>query len=182
MSASTIHTPLPKVDYPETDRRQMAETEIHYQALTDTVATLKEFFRDVPDVYVGGNLLFYYEEGNPSASTAHDVFVVKGVAKKLRRTYKLWEEAQPPAIVFEITSRSTRLEDQGYKRALYEMLGVREYYLFDPLAEYLQPPLQGYRLVEDDLVTVEPDAEGTFISQELGLRIRSEGSNLRLDE
>jgi Uma2 family endonuclease len=180
MSTSTIYTPLPKIDYPETDGRQMAETEIHYQALTDTVATLKEFFRDAPDIYVGGNLLLYYEKDNPSASTAPDVFVVKGVAKKLRRTYKLWEEAQAPAVVFEITSRSTRLEDQGYKRALYAMLGVREYFLFDPLAEYLRPPLQGYSLVGDDLIAVEPDVDGAFVSQELGLQIVPNGSNLRL--
>jgi hypothetical protein len=134
----------------------------------------------VPDVCVGGNLLLYYEEGNPSASTAPDVFVVKGVAKKLRRTYKLWEEGPAPAVVFEITSRSTRLEDQGYKRALYAMLEVREYFLFDPLAEYLRPPLQGYGLVGDDLVAIEPDAAGAFISQELGLQIVPNGSNLRL--
>ena len=48
-------------------------------------------------------------------------------------------------MVFEITSRGTRLEDLGTKRALYAMLGVREYFLYDPLGEYLQPPLQGYR-------------------------------------
>jgi hypothetical protein len=57
---------------------------------------------------------------------------------------------------------------------------VREYFLFDPLAEYLRPPLQGYSLVGDDLIAVEPDVDGAFVSQELGLQIVPNGSNLRL--
>jgi Uma2 family endonuclease len=72
--------------------------------------------------------------------------VVQGVAKGERRTYKLWEEGQLPAVVFEITSRGSRLEELGTKQALYAMLGVREYFLYYPLGEYLRPPLQGYRL------------------------------------
>ena len=53
-------------------------------------------------------MLLYYVEGNPSACVAPDVFVVKGVPKQERRIYKLWEELQPPTVVFEITSRGPR--------------------------------------------------------------------------
>lgn len=73
-------------------------------------------------------MLFYYEQGNIAEFKVPDVFVVKGIAKHDRRVYKLWEEQQAPCVVFEITSRGTRLEDLGTKRALYEMLGVRESY------------------------------------------------------
>ena len=72
--------------------------------------------------------------------------MVQGVAKGERRTYRLWEEGQSPEVVFDISSRGSRLEDLGTKRAVYAMLGVREYFLYDPLGEYLRPPLQGYRL------------------------------------
>ena len=115
--------------------------------------------------------MFYYEQGNPSAVVSPDVFVVKGVPKGLRRTYKLWEEQQPPVVVFEMTSRSTRLEDKGNKRALYAMLGVREYFMFDPLAEYLKPPLQGFRLLGEEYIAIDQAEDGSLISQELGLRL-----------
>ena len=131
-------------------------------------------------MYVAGNLLLYYEEGNPTASVAPDVFVVQGVAKHARRTYRLWDEGPPPAVVFEITSRGTRLEDLGNKRALYAMLGVREYFLYDPLGEYLQPPLQGYRLQEGDYQRLRSAPEAALTSQVLGLALRLEPGRLRL--
>jgi hypothetical protein len=60
----------PEIEYPETDGNPMAETDTYRQEMTDTIETLAEFFRAEPDVYVAGNLLLYYEEGNPAASTA----------------------------------------------------------------------------------------------------------------
>lgn len=176
-SPSPLTTPI---IYPESDGKPMAETDVHRDAMIATITTLTEFFRERSDVYVAGNLLLYYEEGNPSASVAPDAFVVFGVPKRQRRTYKLWEEGQAPAVVVEVTSRSTRLEDLGTKRALYKSLGVREYFLFDPLEEYLRPPLQGFRLADGDLVRFQPDASGDLISETLGMILRREGPHLRL--
>src|SRR5262247_974308 len=125
-------------------------------------------------------MLLYYEEGNPAACVAPDVFVVQGVAKGERRTYRLWEEGQPPAVVFAITSRSTRLDDLGTKRALYAMLGVREYFLYDPLGEYLRPPLQGYRLQEGEYQRLPPVDPQGLASQVLGLELQLEAGRLRV--
>jgi hypothetical protein len=102
------------------------------------------------------------------------------VAKGERQTYKLWEEGQPPAVVFEITSRSSRLEDVGTKRALYAMLGVREYFLSDPLGEYLRPPLQGYRLQAGEYERMPPGDEGELTSQVMRLELRVEDGQLRV--
>ena len=78
---------------------------------------------------------------------APDVFVVVGAPKHLRMNYKLWEEPGPPDFVLEVVaSARTRREAQGPKRALYARLGIREYWLFDPVGRYLAPPLQGFRL------------------------------------
>ncbi|MDW8100259.1 MAG: Uma2 family endonuclease [Anaerolineae bacterium] len=131
-------------------------------------------------MYVAANMLFYYEEGNPAAVTSPDVFMVKGIPKHDRRIYKLWEERVAPCVTFEITSRSSRLEDLGTKRALYEILGVQEYYLFDRLGEYLSPPLQGFELAEGHYRPVRVSPDGTLYSQELGLILRPEGNLLRL--
>ena len=177
---AAVNPPQSAVHYPERDGKPMGETDVHRQEIMDAIAALMEFFRDRPDVYVAGNLLLYYEEGNPSACISPDVFVVFGVANKLRRTYKMWEEQQAPAAVLEVTSRSTRLEDLGTKRVLYESLGVREYFLFDPLGEYLRPPIQGYHLVDGEYVRQEPDSSGALTSKALGLRLIREDSRLRL--
>jgi Uma2 family endonuclease len=65
---------------------------------------------------------------------------------------KLWEEQQVPAFVLEVTSGASRIEDKGPKKGLCAELGVREYFMFDPEADYLKPPLQGYRLADGQLL------------------------------
>ncbi len=168
-----------QVYYPESDGKPMGETDVHIDALIYLRESLKDYFRHDPQVYVAGNMLLYYEEGVPSSCVAPDVFVVRGVEKHERRTYKIWEEEQPPTVVFEITSRSTRLEDVGTKRALYAMLGVQEYFLYDPLGEYLRPSFQGYRLENSEYLRLLPEAEGKFMSRALGLELRIEAGQLR---
>ena len=169
-----------QIHYPESDGKPMGETDVHIDALIYLREALRDHFRDDPQMYVAGSMLLYYEEGNPAACVAPDVFVVQGVAKGERRTYRLWDEGQAPAVVFEITSPGSRLEDLGTKRAIYAMLGVREYFLYDPLGEYLRPSLQGYQLQEGEYQRLLPGAAGEFVSQVLGLELRLENGRLRL--
>jgi Uma2 family endonuclease len=178
MSERVIASPI--IEYPESDGKPVGETDVHRREILHTIETLERHFRDAPDIYVSGNLMFYYEEGNPSAVVSPDVFVVKGVRKGLRRTYKLWDEGVAPCVVIEMTSRSTRLEDKGNKRALYALLGVREYFLFDPLGEYLKPPLQGFTLVDGEYAPLPFESDGGIISRELGLKLYRDETVLRL--
>jgi Uma2 family endonuclease len=175
-----IKTTATQIHYPESDGKPMGEADVHIDALIYLREGLKDYFRDDPQTYVAGNMLLYYEEGNPTACVAPDVFVVQGVTKGERRTYRRWEEWQPPTVVFEITSRGTRLEDLGTKRAVYAMLGVQEYFLYDPLGEYLRPPLQGYGLQEGEYQRIPPEAEGGLTSLALRLDLRLEDGRLRL--
>ncbi|MBI2761222.1 MAG: Uma2 family endonuclease [Chloroflexi bacterium] len=168
------------VYYPESDGKPMAESEVHLDVLIDAIVTLKDTFADRPDVYVNGDMFLYYEEGNPRASVSPDLMVVFGVPKLPKRPiYKLWEERVPPAFVLEVTSSSTRRDDLVKKRALYARLGVREYMLFDPLGEYLRPPLQGYRLEAGEYRVIAPRREGTLWSDTLGMFIRNTAGELR---
>ncbi len=160
------------VFYPERDGKPMAETEVHLFEMMRLILTLVDWFAARLDVYVVGNMLLYYEEGNPRASISPDVMVAFGVPKgPPRRIYKVWEEGTAPGFVLEVTSLSTRREDRGKKRALYARLGVREYVLYDPLAEYLHPPLQGYRLVGADYQAVIAEPDGALVSETLGARL-----------
>jgi Uma2 family endonuclease len=175
-----------EIEYPESDGQPMAETDTHREQMTDAlIFPLKQHYRHRHDVYVSGNLFLYYEEGNPRAVVAPDVFVVFGVSNRTRRIYKLWEEGVAPVIVFELTSRSTYEDDLSRKRLLYEDLGVREYFLFDPLHEYLRPRLQGFRLTAEgyyEPLKPKPLAKGEWQleSEVLDLILHTAGSNLRL--
>ncbi len=173
----------PAIDYPDSDGRPMAETPRHRQIMTDTIGTLEVWFADDPRVYVSGNMFIYYTPGDRLRHVSPDVFVAKGVAKNPtpeRRRYLVWEEGKGPALVMEITSESTREEDFDDKFALYQnVLKVKEYFLFDPYGEYLQPPLQGYRLQKGRYVHIKP-VNGRLPSQVLGLHLEAVDGQLRL--
>jgi len=172
-----------EIHYPESDGRPMGETELHAQVLEDLRFALARRYAGVPDIYVWGNLFFYYREGDPKACVCPDVFLVKGVGKRTdnrRRTYKLWEEGGlAPSLVIELTSESTRDEDVE-KKKLYERLGVEEYLLFDPLGEYLRPRLQGFRLEDGRYQPLIQRVDGSLESRTTGLILKPEGRQLRL--
>jgi Uma2 family endonuclease len=169
-----------EIEYPTSDGQPMAETTLHREVMSDMIGGLERRYAEVPDVWVGGNLFLYYRKGDPSACIAPDVLLIKGVRKWKRPSYLLWEEKEPPALIFEITSQSTRREDQDKKKA-YQKLGVEEMILFDPYGEYLKPRLQGYRLDGQGIYQAIPlNADGSLDSRTTGLQIRPEGERLRL--
>ncbi|MCS7266381.1 MAG: Uma2 family endonuclease [Armatimonadetes bacterium] len=168
------------VNYPETDGKPMAETERHMKVTINTIYALRWHFRDRKDVYVWGNLFVYYEKGNPKKCVAPDTFVVFGVPNRERRVYLVWEEGKGLDVVFEFTSKKTRKEDFGRKMDIYRgILGVRELFIFDPLREYLVPPLVGYYRLGDKWVRNEPK-ENKLVSEVLGLEIVIVNETLRL--
>ena len=138
----------PTIVYPESDGKPMAETDRHRDLMIDFIQMLKHHFESANDVYVSGNLFIYYEEGNPRKSISPGVFVVFGVERKLRRTYRTWDEANTPDFVLEVASPGTFTEDMGKKKDLYaSVLAVQEYYIYDPLGQIV-PSFIGYRLVD----------------------------------
>ncbi len=147
--------------------------------MIDLRTALDNFFRNQPDVYVSGNLLVYYVEGDPKKRVAPDVFVVRGVEKRQRRIYKLWEEGVAPQVVIELTSRQTWREDLQEKWRLYEQFGVEEYFIFDPEYDYLDEPLVGYRL-KDGKYKALAARDGRLRSKVLGLELVDTGETLRL--
>ncbi len=169
-----------EIYYPESDGKPMAETELHANVMFDLIHALQARYAGDMDVQVGGNLLFYYEEGNPRASVSPDVYVTRGIPKGPRDTYLLWEEGLPPCFVIEVTSKSTASEDLRRKKALYEGLGIEEYFLFDPREEYLHPRLQGYWLVNGRYQPIPVEKDGSLRSRTTGLILRPEGTDLRL--
>jgi len=126
-------------------------------------------------------MFLYYEEGAPTEVVSPDLFVAFDVDPHQRRSWFTWKEGKAPEVVFEFTSRGTKMADQVHKKALYEWLGVTEYFLFDPLDEYLRPRLQGFRLQAGHYSAI-PTEDGSLISQSLGLRLQANGNFLDLFE
>ena len=168
-----------QVHYPESDGKPMGETDEHRDEMVRHIELLRHFYRG-QKVYVSGNLLVYYEQGNPKKFVVPDAFVVKGLDARKRRVYKLWVERKVPNVVIETTSRKTKRKDTDEKPVLYARLGIREYFLFDPDHEYLDPPLQGYRLGDKGYAKIDSDDTGALVSEQLELRLRDESGLLQL--
>ena len=125
----------------------MAETGLHWRAILDVATPLLSRYADRSDVYVGGDTMMYYIEGNNEISISPDVFVAFGPSREpVRRVWKTWEEGKLADFVLEVASKKTHGRDEREKRALYQSLGVAEYWQFDATGEYLSPVLQGRRL------------------------------------
>ena len=172
---------LRDIDYPTGDGKPMAETEVHLWVMMDLIQTLSRHFAADPMVYVGGDLLLYYEQGDGHKHLAPDVFVVKGIPKRPpRKNYLMWREGKAPDLVIEVTSESTMENDRGHKLGLYrDVLRVPEYFQFDPTDDYLDPALQGYRL-RGGVYRPIRSVGGRLPSTVLGLHLERQGASLRL--
>ena len=184
MPRSTLVTP--DLDYPDSDGQPMAESEFQLNPILYAVGALRSHFQNRNDVYVVGDLLLYYEQGNRGASVAPDVFVVFGASNHTRSSYLLWEEPKAPDWVLEVTSQSTRQVDQGTKRDLYVRLGIAEYWQYDPTGDYLEPPLQGFMLSDgqygEALAPERVGAVWSAYSPVLGLNLRLDDGVLRFHD
>jgi len=98
----------------------------------------------------------------------------------MRRTFRIWDEERIPDVVFEVTSKATRADDESFKPQRYAQIGVRELVLYDPTGDYLQTQLQLYRLEDGVYVRVEPDVNGALESEELNLLLLLDDGELVL--
>jgi Uma2 family endonuclease len=171
------------VSYPGSNR-PLGETEIHVREVVRFFEGFDRRYAGNPFVYVGTDLIIYYEEGNPRAFVIPDLFVAIGAPKlPPRETYKLWEEPVPPTFVLEITSRWTAHVDHTKKKQIYARIGVQEYLLYDPRVprrSTRRPPLLGYRLGPDGYDPMPQDADGALISEALGVRLILEDGRLQV--
>lgn len=169
-----------EVIYPESDRRPMAETDEHIDQITYLREAMKIRFSHQNRVYVAGNNLLYYVEGDPRKCVSPDVYVVKGVENRVRRTYKLWEEKKAPCVAIEVSSKSTSREDLVTKFRVYrDVLRVKEYYIYDLLREYLPGRMKAWWLVRGEYLEQQVDGD-RVLSRELGLALVDTGKMLRL--
>ncbi|MEA5596474.1 Uma2 family endonuclease [Rivularia sp. UHCC 0363] len=158
-----------EIFYPSADGEPVAETFDHLYALLTTLEVLKQYLSNRQATVLGDQFL-YYSQGFPKLRVAPDVMVIFDVAPGGRDNYKLWEEGEVPSVIFEMTSGGTQDKDQVFKKTLYEQLGVKEYWLFDPKGEWIEEKLRGYRLRGENYESITDSR-----SEPLQLRLQIEG-------
>jgi Uma2 family endonuclease len=162
---TTIASPATITLYPSGDGQPVAETFDHLYAILMTIELLRLYLNG-QQATVLGNQYLYYSQGYPKLRVAPDVMVIFGVAPGGRDNYKIWEEGAIPRVAFEMTSPSTRNQDEGFKKDLYEQMGIQEYWQFDPKGEWIPEQLRGYQLVQEVYSPIKDN-----ISLALGLRL-----------
>ena len=124
---------LAPVDYPDGDGEPMADNTLQWDTIAYLVTAIRRWYADRADVFVAGDLLWYFEEGNPRARLAPDCMVAIGRPKGYRGSYRQWAEGGIcPQVVFEVLSPKNTFVEMRRTYETYSRLGCREYYLIDP--------------------------------------------------
>ena len=127
-----VASPTP-IHYPDSDGKPLSENTLQFQWIVTLQGGLDDLFRDRPDVFVAGDLLWYAVEGHPDVRQAPDAMVAFGRPKGYRGSYMQWVENNiPPQVVFEVLSPGNRAGEMIRKFDFYERHGVEEYYIYDP--------------------------------------------------
>jgi Uma2 family endonuclease len=163
----------PKVVYPDCDGEPMSDNTLQFRWIVTIKEGLEAIFRDRPDVFVAGDLLWYPVEGENTIRSAPDAMVVFGRPKGYRGSYRQFEEEGiAPQVVFEVLSPGNRTGKMIKKFQFYEHHGVEEYYVYDPD----DPELSGWLRRGDRLEEIA-EVNG-WVSPRLGVRFDMSGPEL----
>jgi Uma2 family endonuclease len=182
--------------YPDSDGKPMADNPKQWDYIALIKNGFEVLFQDRPDVFVGGDQLWYAEKGNPKERLAPDTLIAFGRPKGYRGAYKTWEEDNiEPQVVYEVRSPRNTRPEMKRKREFYERHGVTEYIEYDPDRGHLriwmrsadghllpvddvlawQCPLTGVRFRMDcnDLVITRPDGTPFLSAVEMDITARA---------
>ena len=113
---------------------------------------LRQRYEDRPDVFISGGVFVSYDVTDGNRRVRPDLFIAFDVDNAGIRynlpNFWIWEIGKAPDFVMEVASPSTAVNDLGWKRELYQQLGIQEYWRFDPTGgELYGKPITGERLV-----------------------------------
>lgn len=175
MSAPTKTPSQTRIVYPDSDGKPMADNTLQFRWMVTIQGGLDALFREDPNVFVAGDLLWYPVEGHPEIRIAPDALVAFGRPKGYRGSYLQWLEGNvAPQVVFEVLSPGNRAGELLRKFRFYDRYGVEEYYVFDPDNN----ELSGWRRAGTSLEEI-PDL-ANWVSPRLGIRFDLSGEELRI--
>ena len=185
-----------EAELPFDDGQPLPDGDFQRDPVSYALYGLREHFAARTDVAVQGDMFLHYldvddngevvlnDQGQPvRRMLAPDVYVIFGVPNRKRNSYVTWDEGKFPDFVLEVLSFSTWRHDISAKKALYQRLGVPEFWLADPLSAFVDPPVQGYRLVGGVYTPIDPLPGNRGVrSDVLGLELRVEDGLLRIHD
>ena len=185
-----------EIIYPESDGQPMADNTLQFRWIVTIQGGLDLLFKDDPNVFVAGDLLWYPVEGNNRIRVAPDAMVVFGRPKGYRGAYLQWREDNiAPQVVFEILSPGNTVMEMTRKLGFYDRYDVEEYYLYDPdrnelsiwfdqedglseveeIDSWVSPRLGiRFELTDETLIIYRPDGAAFESYVELGTRLEEE--------
>ncbi|HXT35823.1 MAG TPA: Uma2 family endonuclease, partial [Chloroflexota bacterium] len=96
------------------------------------IPTRNYLLRRRPDLYVSGELLVRYPKPDGSTGQVGPDMLAAYAPQGLRSSFDVVKEGGFPAFVLEIVSPESDRRDKYDKARLYDLLGAREYAIFDP--------------------------------------------------
>jgi Uma2 family endonuclease len=140
--------------------------------------------------FITGNLAIYppKDKEYPFINVAPDIAVFIGtvVSEEEQIHLSSWRmsEANRPApdVVFEISSEGTWPQDLDLKPNFYRLLGVKEYFTYDPQGVWrgANTQLRGWRYTNNQMEELQPDERGWLWSVQLDSWLVPDGGYLRL--
>jgi Uma2 family endonuclease len=168
-----------------TEEDLMGETPPHAALVHYLMDVLAWLFHDrLCAIYENFN--FYQTRNKDEKPLAPDLGVIKGVAHRSVRSWRVGVYGPAPQVVFEIASEETWKRDLEEKPDRYALMGVQEYFAYDPNI----PPIrrsESYRLFgwqldnETGLMQkMAPGPGGRLWSRHLDSLLVPDGAYLRL--
>jgi Uma2 family endonuclease len=166
---------------------KMVQGRHHGKTAVHLFGQIERFLREQRGVIVLFGVQHVLGPGLPKPSP--DVSVIRGAADPDPdlSSYDLRKQGVPPCFIAEVVSPiSARIRrvDEVDKVRLYARIGVREYLLVEPprKANGRRFRLRGYRLgAHGRYVPWEPDAQGRFAAESLGLSFGVSPAGDRID-
>ena len=126
-------TPCDEVFYPSDDGLPMSDNTVQLNYIISLFLGFDDLYKDDPEVFVAGNLLWYPVKGQPKKRLAPDVMIAFNRPKGDRSSWLQWKEANvPPAFVMEVLSPSNTVNEMIEKGDFYLKHGVQEFIIYDP--------------------------------------------------
>ena len=118
-------------DFHPTEEDLMGETSVHSYLVRYLMEVLTWQFRGQPCA-IYENLNFYQTDNAKEYPLAPDIAVIKGVDFRDVRSWRVGKTGSAPQVVFEIASEETWENDLEMKPVKYALMGVKEYFAYDP--------------------------------------------------
>jgi Uma2 family endonuclease len=160
--------PVDLTRFPESDGVPL-ETVWHWFAMHVLVESTCQHFHGRRRFFCCGNNFIYWNENDPRKVVGPDYYLVFGcrdVPPDARPMWCVWVEGGLfPSLIIELTSATTARLDRTTKKKLYEKTFCTDEYM---IYDHRTQKLQGWRLIDGEYVSLEPDQRGWLWSRQHG--------------